>query len=89
MEEIKIKALILAGGYGTRLRPLSCTRPKLLFPVAGKTMFEWILDNINREEFDEVVLAVNHLADILKKRLGNKIDNININYLSIKFRLIL
>ena len=80
LEEIKIKALILAGGYGTRLRPLSCTRPKLLFPVAGKTMFEWILDNINREDFDEIILAVNHLADILKKRLGNKIDNININY---------
>jgi mannose-1-phosphate guanylyltransferase len=78
--EIRIKALILAGGYGTRLRPLSCTRPKLLFPVAGKTMLEWILRNIYAEDFDEVILAVNHLADILKKRVGNKIDNININY---------
>ncbi|KON28355.1 hypothetical protein AC481_01865 [miscellaneous Crenarchaeota group archaeon SMTZ-80] len=80
LEEIKIKALILAGGYGTRLRPLSCTRPKLLFPVAGKTMLEWILNNIYGEDFDEVILAVNHLADILKKRVGNKINNININY---------
>ncbi|MBC8224405.1 nucleotidyltransferase family protein, partial [Candidatus Bathyarchaeota archaeon] len=36
-----MKALVLAGGFGTRLRPLSCTRPKMLFPLANQAMLAW------------------------------------------------
>ncbi|WP_455277693.1 sugar phosphate nucleotidyltransferase [[Eubacterium] cellulosolvens] len=75
-----MKGLILAGGFGTRLRPLSCTRPKLLFPIAGRTMLEWILKNICGSEVEELILAVNYLAEILEKRVGDKIGNTKITY---------
>lgn len=75
-----MKALILAGGFGTRLRPLSCTRPKLLFPIAGRTMLEWISKKILATEVDEVTLAVNYLAEVLEKKVGDKIGNVKINY---------
>jgi glucose-1-phosphate thymidylyltransferase len=41
-----VKAIILAGGYATRLRPLSDDLSKCLFPIAGRPMVDWILDAI-------------------------------------------
>ncbi|MEM2895989.1 MAG: NDP-sugar synthase [Candidatus Bathyarchaeia archaeon] len=61
-----MKALLLAGGYATRLRPLSCTIPKLLFPVAGKPMIEWNIENLLRYNVDEIILAVNYMGDKIK-----------------------
>lgn len=58
-------ALLLAGGYGTRLRPLTYTRPKPLLPVAGRPMLEWVLDRLPAE-VDRVVVAVNWLAEALE-----------------------
>ena len=75
-----MKGLILAGGFGTRLRPLSCTRPKLLFPIAGRTMLEWILRKVCGSEIEELILAVNYLSEILEKRVGNRISDTKITY---------
>jgi len=61
-----MKALILAGGYATRLRPLSCTMPKLLFPVAGKPIIEWNVENLINHSISEIILAVNYMADQIK-----------------------
>ncbi|MEM2947042.1 MAG: NDP-sugar synthase [Candidatus Bathyarchaeia archaeon] len=55
-----MKALILAGGFATRLRPLSCTRPKILFPVLNKPLLEWTLENLSKSGIKEAILAVNH-----------------------------
>ncbi|MEM1552084.1 MAG: NDP-sugar synthase [Candidatus Bathyarchaeia archaeon] len=55
-----MKALILAGGFATRLRPLSCTRPKILFPVLNKPLLEWTLESLSKSGIKEVILAVNH-----------------------------
>ena len=41
-----MKALILAAGYATRLRPLTDTIPKQLLPVGGRPMVDWIADKI-------------------------------------------
>lgn len=57
-------AIILAGGYGTRLRPLTYTRPKPLLDVAGRPMVEWVLDRLPRE-VDRVIVAVNWRAQEL------------------------
>jgi len=55
-----LKALILAGGFGTRLRPLSCTRPKILFPIINKPLLQWIYERLAQNNITEAILAVNH-----------------------------
>ncbi len=75
-----MKALILAGGYATRLRPLSCTRPKLLFPIAGRPMLEWTLEHLAKEGVDEIILAVNYLADKLRRHFKTKFNGVKIRY---------
>lgn len=58
-----MKAVILAGGYGTRLRPITCTIPKILLPVANKTVIEYIYESY---PFEEIILTVNWLGDNIK-----------------------
>jgi glucose-1-phosphate thymidylyltransferase len=56
-----VKAIMLAAGYGTRLRPLTDDRPKHLLPVGGRPMLDWILDWVREEEsVDGVHLVTNH-----------------------------
>jgi glucose-1-phosphate thymidylyltransferase len=54
-----MKALILAAGYATRLRPLTDAIPKQLLPVGGRPMVDWILDRIEETSADEVHLVTN------------------------------
>jgi len=75
-----MKAIILAGGFGTRLRPLSCTRPKLLFPVADRPVIDWTLENLSKGDVDEVILAVNYMADALERYIGEERFGMKITY---------
>jgi len=75
-----LKALILAGGYATRLRPISYTLPKLLFPILGKPMIYWTLDLLESIGITEVVLAVNYLAEALRSRVGSTHRGMQIKY---------
>ncbi len=63
-----MKAVILAGGFATRLRPLSCTRPKTLFPILNKPLLQWTLERLARHTIKEVILAVNHQTEIAIKQ---------------------
>jgi glucose-1-phosphate thymidylyltransferase len=54
-----MKALILAAGYATRLRPLTDSVPKQLLPVGGRPMVDWILDKLREAEIDDVHLVTN------------------------------
>ena len=64
-----MKALILAGGFGTRLRPLSCTRPKTLFPIVNKPLLQWIFERLAKDNITEAILAVNqHTALYIKQQ---------------------
>jgi mannose-1-phosphate guanylyltransferase len=58
-----LKALILAGGFGTRLRPLTYTRPKHLLPIANRPHIEHVLDLLVACGVDEVVMLTSYLAD--------------------------
>jgi NDP-sugar pyrophosphorylase family protein len=75
-----LKAIILAGGIGTRLRPLSCTRPKLLFPILNKPLFEWILERLAQSGVDGATLAVRFMAEAFMQRYGNSTNIIQITY---------
>jgi len=57
----EVKALLLAGGLGTRLRPLTLTTPKCLIPVAGKPMLDYWLDALAAAGIGEALLNTHHL----------------------------
>ncbi len=75
-----MKAVIIAGGFGTRLRPLSCTRPKHLFPIGGKPLLDWTLERLAKHDIDEVVLAVNYLAEAFVKHYRKTAYGMKVSY---------
>ena len=60
---MRTKALLLAGGLGTRLRPLTETVPKCLVPVAGKPLLDYWYDALEAAGVTEVLLNTHHLRD--------------------------
>lgn len=57
-----MKALLLAGGFGTRLRPLTATRPKPLLPVLNRPHIAHVFDLLHAHGVDEAVLLTSYLA---------------------------
>ena len=74
------RAVILAGGLGTRLRPYTVVLPKPLMPVGEYSILEVIVRQLVKYKFDHITLAVNHQAEIVKalfqngERWGIRID---------------
>ncbi|MFZ0807606.1 MAG: nucleotidyltransferase family protein [Candidatus Sulfotelmatobacter sp.] len=60
-----MKAMILAAGLGTRLRPLTDDRPKALVEIAGRTLLEIALARLRNFGVREVIVNVHHFADIV------------------------
>jgi NDP-sugar pyrophosphorylase family protein len=58
-----MKAMVLAAGLGTRLRPLTDTRPKALVEIAGRTLLEITLTRLRTFGITEVIINVHHFAD--------------------------
>ena len=58
-----MKAMILAAGLGTRLRPLTNERPKALVEIAGRTLLEITLERLRTFGIHEVIINVHHFAD--------------------------
>lgn len=66
-----MKAMILAAGLGTRLRPLTNTIPKPLLPLAGTPLIVWNLLLLKRHGFSDVVINLHHLGPMIEQALGN------------------
>lgn len=65
-----MKAMILAAGLGTRLRPLTDDRPKALVEVGGRTMLEIALDRLREFGIRDVIVNVHHFADMVVECLA-------------------
>lgn len=66
-----MKAVILAGGEGTRLRPLTLERPKPMVPLFGRPVLEHILLLLRRNGFDQVALSLRYLPQVVRDYFGD------------------
>jgi len=65
-----MEAILLAGGFGTRLRPFTYTRAKSLLPILNKPMISYLTDSLPNE-VDKVILAVNYRKDQIEDYFNN------------------
>jgi len=77
-----LRAIILAGGKGTRLRPFTYSLPKPLMPIGGEMpILEIILKQLNKNGFTHITMAVNYMAKIIQAFFGDGSDwDIKIDY---------
>lgn len=67
-----MKAMILAAGLGTRLRPLSLIRPKVLTPVRGMSMLDYWIHGLSRQGVEAVIVNAFHLAEQLTEAIRSR-----------------
>jgi NDP-sugar pyrophosphorylase family protein len=78
-----MKAVLLAGGMGVRLRPLTYTIPKPLLPVGEKPILEEIIERLKAFDIDEIIITVGYRAELIETyfrngaQLGVKIDYVH------------
>src|SRR5262245_10101621 len=66
-----MKAMVLAAGQGTRLRPITERLPKALVPVAGRPMIDYALLLLRHYEIREVIINLHHLGGLIEAYLGD------------------
>ncbi|MBN1844589.1 MAG: NTP transferase domain-containing protein [Sedimentisphaerales bacterium] len=66
-----VRAVILAGGKGTRLKPYTTVFPKPLIPLGDMPILEIVLRQLGRLGFKDITLSVNHLADLIRAFFGD------------------
>jgi mannose-1-phosphate guanylyltransferase/phosphomannomutase len=66
-----MKAVIMAGGEGTRLRPLTSNAPKPMLPLVNRPMMEHVIDLLVRHGIDEVVVTVAFMANAIRTYFGD------------------
>lgn len=75
-----MEAIILAGGFGTRLRHIVSNVPKPMAPVAGRPFLEYILSDLEENGVDHVVLAVCHMKDSIIGHFGGRFHDMKLDY---------
>ncbi|HYA55463.1 MAG TPA: sugar phosphate nucleotidyltransferase [Nitrososphaerales archaeon] len=66
-----MQAVILAGGLGTRLRPMTESLPKALIPVKGRPFVDYQLELLKESGIDDFVFCIGHLGERIREHLGN------------------
>jgi len=83
-----MKAVILAAGEGTRMRPLTYTRPKVMLPIANKPILEFLVLELKKIGISEFVFVVNYKKELIKNYFENgKKWNVDIDYIVQKEQL--
>ena len=65
-----MKAVVMAGGEGTRLRPLTSNQPKPMVPIVGKPCMEHIIELLKRHGFEDIVVTVAFLPQAIRSYFG-------------------
>lgn len=75
-----MEAIVLAGGFGTRLSTVVSDVPKPMAPINGRPFLEYLLDDLNEKGISRVILAVGYKKEIIKSHFNKKYKNIDIVY---------
>lgn len=75
-----MEAIVLAGGFGTRLRQLVSDVPKPMAPIAGRPFLEILLDSLARKGFSRVVLSLGFMADKISDHFGSHFSGLDLVY---------
>jgi glucose-1-phosphate thymidylyltransferase long form len=75
-----IKAIIMAGGKGSRIRPLTLSRPKPLIPVANRPIIDYIIQKLKANNYTDLVFTLSYLKNHITKLLEKEHQDLNINY---------
>ena len=75
-----MQALVLAGGEGTRLRPLTLTTPKPVMPLAGRPFLSFMLDWLARHGTSDAILSCGFMSDAVRRVLGDIYDGMRLRY---------
>jgi mannose-1-phosphate guanylyltransferase len=75
-----VQALVLAGGEGTRLRPLTLTTPKPVLPLAGRPFLSFMLDWLHGHGVEEAVLSLGFLSEAVHAVLGDIQSGMRLRY---------
>ena len=74
------EAIILAGGFGTRLRHVVSDVPKPMAPVDGKPFLHYVLDALARQGYTHVVLATGYMHEVIESHFGGSYAGIALSY---------
>ena len=74
------EAIILAGGFGTRLRSVVSDLPKPMAPVAGRPFLSYLLDDLARQGYRHVVLATGYMHERVEEHYGHEYRGIALDY---------
>ncbi|OPX57844.1 MAG: Bifunctional protein GlmU [Methanobacterium sp. PtaB.Bin024] len=75
-----IKAVLMAGGKGSRIRPLTLSRPKPMIPVANRPMIEYIVEKVKKSGYNELIVTLSYLKSQIKNLLEKDYPDMNITY---------
>ncbi len=81
MEKKKMKAIILAAGVGSRIRPLTDNCPKSLLKVDGKTILEMMISNIQSCGITEIVFVLGYLKEQIKEYVKERFPDLNAHFI--------
>src|SRR3569623_443740 len=75
-----MEAIVLAGGFGTRLRAVVSDVPKPMAPVAGRPLLEILLSRLAQQGFTHVVLSLGYMAETIVKHFGERFHGMRITH---------
>src|SRR5262245_15471539 len=80
MNRPRVRAVVLAAGLGTRLRPLTATLPKPLLPVLGRPLIAWTLDRLAAAGIEATAINLHHCAGAIPDALGDRFAGMPLVY---------